>query len=180
MNTFVWDLRYPAATEVNGLRLGTTDDYSEYTYGPTIVPGTYTVVLDYGGKPSQQTFRVELDPRLHPGPEALAARLALATQIHATLDSLNRTINAALAARQRLSPQKRAQLDDVINGLVDFKVASDEGDVMFETQLRDQLGFLLNELDLAYQAPTTAESSTYDTLRAEAEAAIAKLQALTQ
>jgi photosystem II stability/assembly factor-like uncharacterized protein len=178
MNAFQWDLRYPPGTEVNGLRLGTTDDYSEYTYGPTIVPGTYTVVLEYGGRASQQTFRVVLDPRLHPGPEALAARLALATQIHETLDSLNRAINAALAARQRLSPEKRAQVDDVINGLVDFRVASDEGDVMFPTYLRDQLGFLMNELDVAYQAPTAAEASTYDMLRPQAEAAIEKLQAL--
>ncbi len=180
MNSFQWNLRYPPATEVNGLRVGTTDDYSEFTNGPTILPGTYTVALNYGGQVSQQTFRVELDPRLHPGADALASRLALATQIYQTLDSFDRTINTALAARQRLSPEKRAQVDEVINGLVQFKIASDEGDVLFETYLRDQLGFLMNELDLAYQAPTTAESSTYNQLRAEADAAIAKLQALMQ
>lgn len=178
MNSFDWDLRYPPATEVNGLRIATTDDYSEATYGPTILPGAYTVVLDYGGQTTQQNFRVELDPRLHPGPDELAARLSLALRIYQTLDSLDRTINAALARERLLSPGQRAQVNEVINGLVQFKVASDEGDVLYETHVRDHLGFLLNELDDAFQAPTAAEAATYDELKAQADAAIARLTSL--
>ncbi|HTX55727.1 MAG TPA: hypothetical protein VMD47_01350 [Candidatus Acidoferrales bacterium] len=178
MNAFLWDLRYPGATEVHGLRLESTDDFSDEPLGPTIVPGTYTVVLDYGGKKTQQTFEVKLDPRLHPAAGDLDARLALATQISDTLDALNREVNAALAARGSLSPDKRAKVDAILNSVVQFDIHSDEGDLLHETRLRDYLAFLMNGLDGAYQAPTAAEQATYQELKAKADTAIANLKEL--
>ncbi|HTU68937.1 MAG TPA: hypothetical protein VMF11_01335 [Candidatus Baltobacteraceae bacterium] len=178
MNAFQWDLRYPGATEINDLVLESTDDFSDELFGPTVLPGTYTVVLNYGGKTSRQTFEVKLDPRLHPGSDELAARLALATQISDTLDTMDRTINAAMAARAHLPAAKVAQIDAIVANLAQFKVHSDEGDLLNETKLRDYLAFLMNELDLAYQAPTPAEQSTYEELRVQADAAVARLQAL--
>jgi photosystem II stability/assembly factor-like uncharacterized protein len=180
MNSFLWNLRYPGATEVHNLNLESTDDFSDEPIGPTILPGTYTVVLNYGGKSVQQNFAVKLDPRLHPADGELEARLALATQVSGTLDALNSAVNAALAARSRLSPQKRAQVDQVVNSVVQFDIHSDEGDLLHETKLRDYLAFLLNSLDNAFQAPTAAEQATYTDLKSQADAAISQLQGLTQ
>jgi len=177
MNAFQWDMRYEPATEVRGLFLETTDDFSDALNGPTATPGAYTVVLAYGGKQMQQPLHIALDPRLHPGDAALQARLALATRISATLDVLNRSIDAALAARNKLPAQKREQLDRVVDGLVQFQVHSSEGDLLHELKLRDHLAFLMNELDLAYQAPTAAEYATYDELRPQAAAASVRLRA---
>jgi hypothetical protein len=180
MNSFDWDLRYPGATEVQGLQLESTDDFSDEPNGPTIVPGTYTVALNYGGKTSQQTFEVKLDPRIKPAPGDLEARLALAQQISGTLGALNQAINAALAARAQASPGKRAQIDALVAKFAQFQVHSDEGDLLHETELRDHLAFLMNELDLAYQPPTAAEQSAYADLKAEADAAIAQLNAIRE
>ena len=180
MNAFLWDLRYPGATEVHNLNLESTDDFSDEPFGPTILPGTYTVVLGYGGKSAQQNFAVKLDPRLHPADGELEARLALATQVSGTLDALNKAVNAAMAARSRLSPAKRAQVDQIVNSVVQFDIHSDEGDLLHETRLRDYLAFLLNSLDNAFQAPTAAEQATYADLKNQADAAIAQLQGLTQ
>ncbi|HVA28652.1 MAG TPA: hypothetical protein VNF68_10750 [Candidatus Baltobacteraceae bacterium] len=179
-NVFQWDLRYAPPAEIRGARAMTTDDFSDAMNGPTVVPGTYTAVLDYGGSKTQQTFAIALDPRLHPAAGALDARLALASRIAGTLDELDRTVNATLAARSRMPAVKRAQADAILRKIVEFRFASSEADVMIETQLRDHLAFLMNELDLAYQAPTAAESATYDDLRTQADAAIASLRALTQ
>ncbi len=177
MNLFLWDMRYPPATEVRGFHMPTSDDIDDGVSGPTVVPGTYTVALEYGGKKMQQRFSVELDPRLHPGPEALAARLSLAMRIHGTLDDLNRAIDAAIARRDRLSPAKREQLDGVLAQVVQLKIRSSEGDLMHETKLRDYLAFLMNELDMAYQAPTAAEYATYTQLQAQTNAALTHLNA---
>ena len=81
MNAFQWDLRYAPATEVRGLHIQTTDDFTEALLGPTVAPGTYAVVLDYGQKTMRQSLHVTLDPRLHPDASALQARLGLATEI---------------------------------------------------------------------------------------------------
>lgn len=176
MNEFQWDMRYAPATEVNGLLVPWTDDFSEHVDGPTITPGTYTVTLDYGGKTQRQSFKVALDPRLHPAPGDLNARLALAMRIRNTLSGLDQTINVAMASDPPAA--KRATLHNVIGSLVQFQIHSSEGDMMHETKLRGQLAFLMNELDLAYQAPTAAEYATYDTLRAQADKGIAQLHSL--
>jgi hypothetical protein len=178
MNVFQWDLRYAPATEVRGFRLPTTDDITDSTQGPTIVPGEYTAVLNYGAAGARQSFAVSLDPRLHPTPDALAARLSLAMQIHGTLNSLNAAINDALSARSKVPASKRAQLDRALDGAVQMQILSTEGDVMHEVRLRDYLAFLMNELDTAYQEPTAAEYSTYRELRAQAQTTIAQLRSL--
>lgn len=175
VNAFQRDLRYTPATEVSGLHIDTSNDFSEVMLGPTAAPGNYTVVFAYGGRSVRQPLSIALDPRLHPDPGALQARLALATRISSTLDTLDRAINAAMAARSRLSPAQQAQVDSIVNGIVQFKIASSEGDLLHETHLHDHLAFLMNSLDLAYQAPTPAEYQTFDELQAEADTAIKQL-----
>ena len=179
-NAFQWDLRYPPATEVRGLHVTTTEDFSDAMLGPTVTPGKYTAVLTYAGKKLTQPFTISLDPRLHPAPADLTARLALATQISSTLNTLNTAINNALTARSHLSPAKRTKLDAVINHTVQFQVLSSEGDLLHETHLRDHLAFLMNSLDLAYQPPTAAEYATFTELKREADAAVAELNALSR
>jgi len=175
MNAFQWDLSYAPATEVTGLHDATADDFSSAMIGPTIVPGAYTVVFDYGGKAMRQTLHVTLDPRLHPGAGALEARLALAQRISATLDTLDRGVNAALAKRAGLAPAQRAQADAILDDLVQFNIRSSEGDLLHESRLHEQLAFLMNSLDLAFQAPTKAEYAAYDELRGEADADLSRL-----
>ena len=55
---------------------------------------------------------------------------------------------------------------------------SDEGDVLLPTQLRDRLAFLLNSLDLAYDAPTVAESATAKELEEAATAAETRIRGI--
>jgi len=176
MNKFRWDLHYAPATEVTGLHNSIADDYSSGMIGPTIVPGSYTVVLDYGGKVSRKTFQVALDPRLHPASGELLARLTFALRISDYLDSLDKTVNAALVARDRMPAAQRAQVDAILNDLVQFNIRSSEGDLLHESRLHEQLAFLMNSLDLAYQAPTKAEYAAFDDLKALTDADLAKLQ----
>src|SRR5208283_3070943 len=81
MNAFQWDLRYAPAAEVPGFRLVADDDFPETSDGPTIVPGTYSVVLQYGDEKLKAPLSVQLDPRLHPTAADLNARLALGMEI---------------------------------------------------------------------------------------------------
>ncbi len=178
MNAFQWDMRYAPAADVPGFRTLGTDDFPDTSDGPTILPGTYTVVLQYGEKRMTQPLTVQLDPRLHPATGDLEARLALETQIHATIDDLDKTISAAMAARERASGLKRKQLDREIGNLVQLDIHSSEADTMQETKLREELAFLGNSLENAYERPTAVDYTTYDDLRAQATAGIERLRAL--
>lgn len=188
-NRFLWDLRYPNATEVTGFNVPIAAGGEEDTLGgPVVLPGTYRVTLNYSGTTSQATFNVALDPRIHAAPDALAARFALEQRIHSTLDSLDGTINEAIALRSRLessgssgaSSQTRGALtalDTDIGDNVQLGVKSSEGALLHETKLRDHLAFLAADVDMAYDRPTPGQYAVFNELEGQATSAEAKLDA---
>lgn len=177
-NRFVWDLRSSPATEIIGYREPTALDFSASVDGPTVVPGAYTAVLQYGDKTLTVPLQVLLDPGLHPAAGDLDARFALEKRLHDVLDRFNTTINAARAAEMRLPAEKRAQTESAIADLVQFDIHSTEGDVLHETKLRAHLAFLASELEMAYAKPTAAEYASFDELSAQADAGERRLLGL--
>ncbi len=183
MNRFQWDLRYPEATEVNGFYPpAAAGGMPDVVDGPVVVPGTYRVELEYGGRTMTQSFKVMLDPRLKATPTALEARLALGLKIHKALDSLDTTINEAIAERDRLQANAQAgqalsDLNAAINGLVQMDIHASEGSLLHETKLRSHLAYLAGDIDLAYTAPTAAQQAVFTELSQEATAGEQKLRA---
>lgn len=191
MNRLQWNLRYPYAAEVTGyhapIAAGGLEDSVE---GPEVVPGKYTAVLSYGGQKTEASFPVALDPRLHATPQELAARLALDEQIHADLDSLDKDINRALAARDNLQKAVAAQkgspevtslmasLTQEIENVAQMKMRASEGSLLFETKLRDHLAYLAADIDLAYARPTAAQYAVFQVLDKQAKTAEQKLQSV--
>jgi hypothetical protein len=177
-NLFQWDMRYDPAYEVPGVRVLESDDFPDSSDGPTIVPGPYSVVLRYGAQTLHAGFSVALDPRIHSSTADLEARLALEMQIRGSIDSLDRAIVAAMDGRRRMSATQVAAFNSAIADLVLLDVHSSEADLLHETKVREQLGFLLNSLEGAYQRPTPAEYAAYKDLAALAEAGEARLKGL--
>jgi photosystem II stability/assembly factor-like uncharacterized protein len=179
-NLFQWDMRYGPAFDVNGFTPQFSDDWPDSADGPTIVPGNYSVVLQYGAQTLRAPFEVRLDPRLHPAAGDLQARLALEMQIISSIDTLDRAIASAESTRGTLSPAKVAALNAQIADLISLDVHSSEADVLHPSKIRQQLAFLLNSLEGAYQRPTAAEYDTFKNLDALANAGEARLKALAQ
>jgi hypothetical protein len=190
MNRLQWDLRYPYATEIAGyhapIAAGGLDDSVE---GPVVVPGTYSVVLDYGGQKTQQKFVVALDPRLHATQQDLAARLALDLRIHADLEALDKDINRALVARDKLqravsthtatgaqTASALAALNRDIDSVAQMAMKSSEGSLLFETKLHDHLAYLAADIDLAYARPTAAQDAVFRELDRQAKEGEQKLE----
>jgi hypothetical protein len=178
MNSFDWNMTYTPPAEIVGHHTIPTDDFRNDLSGATVLPGDYTVELTYGGTTLKTPLKIQLDPRFSPPAGALQARLTLASQIGGTLDALDSTVNAARAKSAHLSPAKRAQVDSIVNSVVELRFRSSEADVVYPSQLRDDLAFLMNSLDLSYQAPTPAQQDAYTTLKAQADEAIAKLKSI--
>lgn len=189
MNRFQWDLRYPSAAEVKGFEPPVAAGGEEDALlGPQVIPGTYTVSLDYGGHISRQTFQVSLDPRLHATLPQLAAELALELKIHRVLDTLDKTLNRAIDVRQKLesalanhsSSAGQAALNALnadIGELVQLRTQSSEGTLVFETKLRSHLAYLANDIGLAYTAPNAAQYAVFDYLSKKAQTGEQQLNA---
>jgi photosystem II stability/assembly factor-like uncharacterized protein len=175
MNRLQWDLRYPDATEVTGyhapIAAGGLEDSVE---GPVVVPGKYSVVLNYGGQETTQSFVVALDPRLRATQQDLQARLNLDLKIHADLESLDKAINEALVERDNLQKAisshsvsgKRATsaltaLRHDIDSVAQMAMKSSEGSLLFETKLRDHLAYLASDIDLAYDRPSASQEAVF-------------------
>ncbi len=178
MNAFQWDLRYAPPVEIRGAHIVPTDDFRDEMLGATVVPGDYTVVLTYGSTTVKQPLKVQLDPRFTTPADDMQARLTLATRYTNVLNALNSATNAALAKRSSLPAAKQAQLDRVIEKIVEPRFSSSEADVVYSSRLRDHLAFQLNSLDLAYRAPTQAQQEAFGELKAQADAAIAQLKSI--
>jgi hypothetical protein len=179
MNHFQWDLRTTAAYDVPGYRSDETDDFPDTGDGPTIVPGAYSVLLQYGGQRLSAPLTLKLDPRIHPAAGDLEARYALEMQLRNAIDRIDRAIAAAMAGRGKLPAATRSRVDAEIADLILLGVDSSEADVLRETKVRQQLAFLMNSLENAYARPTPAEYAAANDLEALATDGAARLRALT-
>jgi photosystem II stability/assembly factor-like uncharacterized protein len=193
MNRLQWDLRYPYAPEVTGyhapIPAGGLEDSVE---GPVVMPGKYTVVLNYGGQETERTLVVALDPRLHATPQDLQAHLSLDLEIHADIESLDKAINAALAERDTLqkaivshsvsarqATTALAALNRDIDSVAQMAMKASEGSLLFETKLRDHLAYLASDIDLAYDRPSSAQEAVFRQLDRQAKERTQKLVADT-
>ena len=169
MNRFQWDLTYPDAVDVKGIYY--TFTAAAPAVGPEVVPGTYNVTLTYGDHATQtQTFLVRLDPTLKTTQAQLQKRFELLMRIHEALNRLDTNLNRAIDTRDALRkavanktvPGKEAQpaldrLNEDINRLVDLKVQSGEGGLVYPGRLRSWLTWLANdEVSLALVQPRPA------------------------
>ncbi len=194
MNRFQWNLRYAPSVEVKGYHSPAAAGGLDYsTNGPIVMPGTYSVVLNYGGQEARQTFAVALDPRLHTTEQDLATRLALTQQIQADMNALNQDVNRALAAREKLQQEVSRHslsegqvasaldalgaLERAIDNVVQMKIRSSEGDTMQEAKLHGYLAYLVADVEVAYARPTAAQYAVFRDLDQQAKAGEQKLEA---
>ncbi|MGA7885026.1 MAG: exo-alpha-sialidase [Acidobacteriaceae bacterium] len=194
MNRFQWDMRYTPPAQVVGYHLPEpAAGEAEMVSGPIVVPGTYKVVLTYGGQKSEQSFAVALDPRLKATQQDLDAQLALCQQIEADLNPLVKDINDALAARDKLNKAvadgtvtqaQAASALNALNGALNDAVQMDnfasEEDLMHEVKLNALLAFLGADVEWGYTRPTAAQEAVFHELDGQTKTSEQKLEVATK
>jgi len=180
MNRLQWDLRYPTAVDVNGIF--NTGFSASPPVGPEVVPGTYGVTLTYGGTTQKQSFVIKLDPRLESTPAQLQQRFALLMRIHGAVARLDTTLNQAIDARDSLRKaggggKALDNLNRDIDDLVDLRIQSGEGALVYPPRLRSWLSAITNQVEQAYVAPTSAMVQVANGYIKDAGAGVARLEA---
>ena len=187
MNRFQWDLRYPDAVDVKGV-------YNSFfaaaaPVGPEVLPGTYYVTLSYGLTTQRAPLRVDLDPRLTTTPAQLRERFDWLMRIHDALNRLDQQLNDAIDARSALEtaiashrvPASSARpmigrLTRDIDGLVDLRIQSSEGALVYPPRLRSWLTSIAGQMSTAFVAPTPAMIAVAQGYIADATTGVARLQ----
>jgi hypothetical protein len=186
MDRFQWDLRYPDAAEVKGIFHSGFS--ASQPAGPEIVPGTYYVTLTYGGTAHKQPLVVKLDPRLQTTQVALRQRFDLLMKVHNAVNGLDTTLNRAIDTRDALEKSaasgsanglSRAALDKLnrdIDNLVDLRIQSSEGALVYPGRLRSWLSAITGQVGMAFVAPTPAMVQVANGYVRDAGAGVTRLE----
>jgi photosystem II stability/assembly factor-like uncharacterized protein len=187
MNAFQWDLTYEDAVDVKGI-------YNSFfaaaaPIGPQVLPGTYYATLTYGHVTQKQPITVELDPNIQTTPAELQQRFALLMRIHDALNRLDSNLNRAIDARTDLAKAiarksvsaNTAQpaldrLNRDIDGLVDLKIQSSEGALVYPPRLRAWLTSIAGQVNMALVPPTPAMVEVANGYINDAAAGVSRLQ----
>jgi photosystem II stability/assembly factor-like uncharacterized protein len=183
MNHFQWDLTYPDAVDVKGI-------FNSFfaaapPIGPEIMPGTYYATLTYGNATQKQPFVVKLDPTVQTTQADLQQRFDLLMRIQDALNRLDSNLNQAIDARDALqkdgSPGQDAQaalnqLNHDIDSMVDLKIQSGEGALVYPGRLRSWLTSIAGQVRMAYVPPTPAMVQVAEGYINDAAAGASRLQ----
>jgi photosystem II stability/assembly factor-like uncharacterized protein len=187
MNAFQWDLRYPDAVDVKGI-------YNSFfaaavPVGPEVLPGTYYATLTYGHATQKRRFTVELDPALRTTQAQLQQRFDLLMRIHDALSRLDSHLNQAIDSRDALAkavaggsvPASAAQpalarLNRDIGQLVDLRIQSSEGALVYPPRLRSWLTSIASQVGMAFVPPTPSMVKVADGYINDAAAGVSRLR----
>ncbi len=188
MNHFQWDLTYPDAVDVKGIF--NSFFAASPPVGPEVVPGTYYATLTYGSHATpKQAFAVKLDPTVATTQSQLQQRFALLMRIQDALNGLDTNLNQAIDARDALQKAEadrsvsggdaQAAVDHLnrdIDALVDLKIQSGEGALVYPGRLRAWLSAIAGQVSMAFVPPTPTMVQVADGYINDAAAGVSRLQ----
>ena len=189
MNRFVWDMRYPEAGRLAEEDPGNRKAAPPPT-GPIAVPGEYRVELRAGGDVLSQPFSILVDPRSEATQRDLEEQFGLLIDIRDKLSETREAIDRVRRVRRQLAEwSERAGNERTTNEaerISDRLSAVEEGLVSnvpesvqpgnYPARLNEKLAQLPAVVASADAAPTRQSREVFDSLSAQADAQIERLQ----
>ncbi len=192
MNTFVWDMRYPDATQIEGTNIM----WAGSVVGPLAIPGNYSVQLIIGDSMvGQQSFSIIKDPRLTTTDADYAAQMDLLLKInrklsetHKAVKEINKAIgqinsylgnvsDTAVAAALKKSVQPAIDSLNAIAGkLYNPKAKAIQDVLAYPIQLNDKLAGIGSSVSSADVKPTASSYEAYNDIAARIDVQLAKLK----
>ena len=106
MNRFIWNMRYPSPTPIEGETLQEIA-YNAIFAGPEAPPGTYQARLVVGGQSYTQSFEILPDPRISTTPEQFQAQFELLLSIRDKMSETHEAVNRLRGVRVQVEEWER-------------------------------------------------------------------------
>jgi hypothetical protein len=195
MNAFVWDLRYPDASNISS---GNNALISGSLAGPIAVPGKYTAKLYIGNtEVAEQPFEIVKDPRVDVSQEDLQKQFDLLRKINKKQSEISEAVNQIRKISKAINEEsgnikdsllvrnfkKIAQpiLDTLkmIEGeLTQPKAVTDYDLFNFPNRLNDKMASLRNSVGTADAAPTQQAYEVFADLSVRTDLQLEKLKSI--
>ena len=196
MNVFLWDMRYPDATTVEGTNIMWTGRGT----GSKVVPGSYKVRLMMGKTVvGEQAIEIRKDPRLKTSEGDYQAQFALLQKINDKLSETHKGVNQIRQIRNQINGYlkdtkdpavsekfKKAtksmleELDQLESTLMQPKSKAFQDALAYPIRLNDKLAGVASVVSSADTKPTKASHTVYEDLAKQADVALGKLKELVQ
>lgn len=188
-NKFVWNMRYPGATDLDGRQIL----WAGSTRGPRAVPGTYTVELLVDGEPvMSKDFEITKDPRIETTQDDFEAQFDLHQTIIAKLDTTHKTINRIREVKSELTKMKKEysgnekvqdRIETLMNtlseaeaNLVQVKAESGQDVLNYPIMLNNKLAALASTVATGDNRPTEQQYEVYEDLASKVDAEFKKVE----
>ena len=193
LNRFVWNLRYPDVTRLNGTQIL----WAGSTAGQLAPPGTYHVSLWIGDEMvAKESVELMADPRLDVTQEDIMAQFSLVKDIKAKLDTTHKAINkirdvrkeisAALAESgdnedaQNLAKEIRKALKEIEEALMQTKAEATQDVLNFPIRLNNKLAALSSTVETGLGRPTRQQYEVFADLSAKVDVQLERLKPILE
>lgn len=190
-NTFVWNMRYPGAANLDGRQIL----WSGSTQGTRAVPGTYEVQLLVDDEVMMtRPFEITKDPRIETTQEDFEGQFELHQTIIAKLDTTHKTINRIREVRDELNEVKAEYSDDedvqervdelittlseVEGELMQTKAESFQDVLNYPIKLNNKLASLASNVATGDSSPTEQQYEVYEDLSAQIDEQFARIESI--
>ena len=191
MNLFVWDLRHPGPTPVEGESLHGLS-YNSMFAGPEVAPGLYRVRLDVDGQSIVQQFEIRSDPRITTTPQEYQAQhellIGIRDKISDTHEAVNRLRRVYVQVdewERRAAGGSAAEPVAEAAGAIKEKLSGIEGELIsmrrpgngrMSTRLNTQLASLSKVVSRADAGPTEQARTVFLEVSGKVDAQLSSLQ----
>jgi photosystem II stability/assembly factor-like uncharacterized protein len=192
LNRFVWDMRYPDATAIDG----GTYFLGGSLKGPEVAPGNYTVKLTVDAESFTQSFDIQKDPHLQTTEDDYRRQFQLSLAVRDKLSATHAAINEIRRIQKDVDSSLHSvkadssitdaggKLNDalgaVLQKLVELRFTGfDDQTLVFPLQLNNRLAALQRYL-AGDDAPTDQDYKVFKELSAEIDQALATLKKIMQ
>ncbi|MEZ4571387.1 MAG: hypothetical protein R2849_13875 [Thermomicrobiales bacterium] len=191
-NRFVWDFRYPNATQV-------PDDTGSMGFaggsptGPKAVPGRYTVELTVGGTTLSQDFEVLGDSRTGASQADYQEQFDLTMQVSNKLSELHEGVNRLRKVRKQVDmwierldnedvtqagEDLKTKLRSVEDVLIQWRAKAAQDTLNFPVLINAKLAALISMIGAIEGKPTQQSYDVYNDLAGRVDEQLAKLDAV--
>lgn len=191
MNTFIWNMRYPNVTSVEGTNIM----WAGSGEGPKVVPGTYVVRLIEDKKIlAEQMVEIKLDPRVTVAAADLQEQFDLHQKVNKKVDQAHIAINKLRKIRtqinaftatvkdtvmvnkiKKMTKVTIENLDKIEAKLMQPKAKAPQDVLAFPIQLNDKMAGLGSSIASSESKPTKNSYVVFQDLSTKIDAEIKKL-----
>lgn len=192
MNVFVWDMRYPDATAVDGTNVMWTGRGT----GPKVVPGMYKVRLLLGDSlVAEQPIEIRKDPRLAITAAEYQEQFDLLQKINGKLSETHKAINQLRQIRTQIEGYTKSvkdpkvaekfkkaakpmldDLDKLESTLMQPKSKAPQDALAYPIRLNDKMAGVASVVSSADTKPTKSSYTAYNDLAKQIDTALDKLK----